>query len=402
MRGEDPEAVFGALLRPARLGRLEIPNRVLMAPLTRGRARPDGTPTDLMAGYYAQRAAAGLLIAEATSVSAQGHGWFRAPGLFRDVHVEGWRRVTEAVHEAGGRIFVQLWHMGRMSHPEHQPARGPRASEAHFPVAPSALAPADGTAGEAGGAASPGASTGWARTPTGKKPCVTPRALEASELPGIAADFAAAAARAVEAGFDGVELHAANGYLLDTFIRDGSNRREDAYGGSVANRWRFPLEVVARVGEAIGFDRVGVRLSPVGTMHAMRDSDPVATFTYGARRLAPLGLAYVHVLEARAGRLHVPDAPVVHPHLRAALGETPLVLNGGYTPQAAAEAVTSGAGRASADAISFGLLYLANPDLVERLRAGVTTFNTPDPATFYTPGPEGYADYPTLAGPGAG
>ena len=396
-RANDTAETFGPLFRPLRVGRLEVPNRIFMAPLTRGRARPDGAATELMARYYAQRAAAGLLVAEATSVSAQGHGWYGAPGLFRDAHVEAWRRVTEAVHAAGGRIFVQLWHMGRMSHPDHQPAGG-------LPVAPSALAPTTDH------------STGWARTAEGRKACVVPRALGADELPGIARDFAAAARRALEAGFDGVELHAANGYLLDTFLRDGSNRRRDDYGGSVENRWRFPLEVVQAVGQAVGFDRVGVRLSPVGTMHAMRDSDPVGTFTYGARQLAPLGLAYVHVLEARAGRLRVPDAPVVHPHLRAALASAPtaFVLNGGYTPQAAAAAVvpavggrSGGSGRpegqaSEADAIAFGLLYLANPDLVERLRAGLTTFNEPDPTTFYTPGPRGYTDYPVLSQGAAG
>jgi N-ethylmaleimide reductase len=354
------------LFTPLTVGTTSLRNRAFMAPMTRGRAAATGgAPTPLMVDYYRQRAAAGLIVTEATSISRQGTGWWNAPGIFEPAHVEGWRPVTDAVHGAGGRIFLQLWHMGRVSHPDFL--------DGAQPVGPSALV-----------------AEGESYTPTGKKPYVTPRALEAAELPGIVADYVAAARNAVAAGFDGVELHGANGYLLDQFIRDGANQRTDAYGGSVENRWRFPLEVATAVADAIGAARTGIRLSPVARYNGMSDADPVASYTYGARQLDTLGLAYVHVLEARPGHMMAVDGPAVHPHIRAAF-RGPLILNGGYDLAAAEAAIAEGA----ADAIAFGLPFLANPDLVARLQSGAP-LNPPDFATLYTPGPKGYTDYPAL------
>ena len=355
------------LVTPLTVGPLSLRNRAFMAPMTRGRAASSGgAPTPVMAEYYRQRAQAGLIVTEATAISRQGVGWLNAPGIFEDAHVEGWRPVTEAVHAEGGHIFLQLWHMGRVSHPDFL--------DGAPPVAPSAIA-----------------AQGESHTPQGKKAYVTPRALAADELPAIAADYARAARRAVEAGFDGVELHGANGYLLDQFIRDGSNQRDDAYGGSVEGRWRFPLEVTRAVADEIGAARVGFRVSTQSSFNGMSDTDPVTTFSYGAAQLDALGLAYLHVLEARPGHmLAVPGAPAVHPHLRIAF-RGPLVLNGGYDRASADAALAAG----EADAVAFGLPFLANPDLLRRLEAGAA-LNAPDFATLYTPGPAGYVDYPAL------
>jgi len=354
------------LFDPIQIGPLHLRNRIFMAPMTRGRAQADGTPTAIMAVYYEQRASAGLIVTEATAVSPQGVGWVNAPGIFTDAHERGWRAVTEAVHRARGRIVLQLWHMGRVSHPDFH--------DGALPVGPSAIA-----------------ATGETVTPLGKKPYVTPRALAKSELPGIAADYANAARRAIAAGFDGVEIHGANGYLVDQFIRDGSNQRDDEYGGSIANRWRFPLEIVRAVIDAVGSERTAIRVSPVGAYNGMSDSDPIATFRYGAERLSELGIGYLHVYEQLADASAADAPPRVLPHLRKAF-RGPIVLNGGRDLASGNAALAEG----EADAIAFAQKFLANPDLPERLRTNAP-LEQPRYATFYTPGPEGYLDYPTLA-----
>ncbi|HYT72737.1 MAG TPA: alkene reductase [Gemmatimonadales bacterium] len=350
------------LLSPIRLGTHELANRVMMAPMTRNRAGPGNVPTSLNATYYAQRASAGLIVTEASQVSPQGVGYPDTPGIHTDEQVVGWRRVTTAVHAHGGRIFLQLWHVGRISHPSFQPGGA-------LPVAPSAVQP-----------------RGKVFTPRGPRPFVTPHALETEEIPGVVRQFADGARRARDAGLDGVEIHAANGYLIDQFLRDGTNHRTDRYGGSVENRARFLLEVTEAVCQVWGSDRVGVRLSPVHSFNDMADSDPVRTFGHAAERLSEFGLAYLHVIE------HVtPEAPepLVTPLLRARFGG-PLMVNGGYT-QALAEAAVA---RGAADMVSFGKLFLANPDLPERFAEGAP-LNEPDPSTFYGGDQRGYTDYPT-------
>jgi len=353
------------LFSPMEVGALKLPNRLVMAPLTRGRAEADGSPNALMAEYYVQRASAGLIISEATAVSRHGVGWLGAPRIYDSAHVRGWRGVTDALHGAGGRIFLQLWHMGRVSHPDFL--------DGDLPVGPSAIA-----------------AKGESRTASGSKPYVTPRALEVREIPGIVREYAYAARQAREAGFDGVELHGANGYLIDQFLRDGSNQRTDAYGGSVANRVRFLLEVTEAVTDAWSPERVGVRLSPTGQYNDMRDSNPVATFTQAARELNRFGLAYLHVMEGLPGHWsHVPGVQVA-PHLRAAF-KGPLIINGGYDAGRAAAAIAEG----ETDLVAFGVAFLANPDLPERIRRNAP-LNPPDMATFYAGGVNGYTDYPAL------
>jgi N-ethylmaleimide reductase len=354
------------LFFPLQLGPLMLPNRLVMAPMTRGRAEADGTPNEAIARYYRMRADAGLLVTEATAISPQGRGWVGAPGIWNDAHVGGWRRVTEAVHKRDGRIFLQLWHMGRVSHPDFQGGE--------LPVGPSAIA-----------------AIGESHTPKGRQPYVTPRELSRDGIQAIVADYAAAARRAREAGFDGIELHGANGYLIDQFLRDGSNRREDEYGGNAPNRARFLLEVTRAVSEAWEPERVGVRLSPTGNYNDMRDSDPAGTFTHAARELDRLGIAYLHVSEPLPGHmLHVPLPPVT-PALRKAFRGT-LIVNGGYGADRADDAIRA----READLVAFGMPFLANPDLVTRFRTGAA-LNQPDFATLYTPGEKGYLDYPTLA-----
>ncbi len=358
------------LFSPVRVGDLELPNRVLMAPMTRNRAAAGNVPTALNATYYAQRASAGLIITEATQVSPQGVGYPGTPGIHTDDQVAGWRLVTRAVHERGGRIFLQLWHVGRISHPDLQPGGA-------LPVAPSAIAPA-----------------GNAMTLAGPKPFVTPRALAAGEIPGVVGQFAAGARRAREAGFDGVEIHGANGYLVDQFLRSGTNTRTDGYGGPPAHRARFLLEVAAAVSDAWGGGgRVGVRLSPVSAFNDMRDDDPEATFSYAAAALGELGLAYLHVVEQRpiaAGQ------PYLTPALRR-LFRGPLVINGGLDRDSAEAALRNGEG----DAAAFAVKFLANPDLPERFAAGAQ-LNQPDRATMYGGGAKGYVDYPALDAAPAG
>lgn len=354
------------LFDPLEFGPYTLRSRIFMSPMTRGRSTSEGVPTDIMAEYYRQRASAGLIVTEATAVSPHGVGWVGAPGIYTDAQQEGWAPITKAVHEAGGRIFLQLWHMGRVSHPDFLGGA--------LPVGPSAIA-----------------ATGQSHTAQGPKDYVTPRALKAEELPGIVADYAAAAKRAIAAGFDGVEVHGANGYLPDQFIRDGANQRNDEYGGSIENRWRFPLEVAQAVVDAVGKERTGYRLSPTGGYNGMSDSDPVASFTYGTRRLGELGVLYLNLLEPRPGHMMaVAGAPLVHPHIRKVFGGH-IVLNGGYDRGAGEAALAEG----QADAIAFGSTFLANPDLPRRLQENAP-LNPPDYATFYTPGAKGYTDYPRL------
>lgn len=348
------------LLTPIHLGPLSLPNRVLMAPMTRSRADNDGNPTAVMAEYYAQRATAGLIITEGVVISPQGKGYPYTPGLFTHEQSSGWSTIVDAVHNAGGRIFAQLWHVGRVSHPSLQP-------NGALPVAPSALA-----------------AVGELYTPDGMKPFVTPRALETGEIAGIVDEFRRAAVLAKRAGFDGVELHAANGYLIDQFLRDGSNQRTDRYGGSVENRTRFLLEVVQAVSGVFGAERVGVRLSPLMSMLGMHDSTPAATFQYAASALGAFDLAYLHVVETRSEAFDWSA-------LRSAFGGR-YVANGGYDHHSAAAAISAG----DADLVSFGTPFIANPDLVERFRSGAE-LSAGDRATYYGGGARGYTDYATLA-----
>lgn len=355
------------LFSPSRIGPLQLPNRLVMAPMTRNRAGAGASPTDLMVEYYAQRATAGLIVTEATQVSPQGAGYLNTPGIHSDAQERGWRRVTDAVRARGGRIGLQLWHVGRISHPAFQP-------DGALPVAPSAVTP-----------------IGFAFTPAGRQPFVTPRALELDEIPGIVATFRRAAERALAAGFDGVEIHGANGYLPQQFLEDGTNRRTDAYGGSIENRARFLLDVTDAVAEVWGADRVGVRLSPASSFNGMTGSDPAATYGYVAEQLDRRGIGYLHVVE--------PAEPIIHDgkpisalaHLRARFRRV-LIANNGLDAERAAKLVADGA----ADLVSFARLFLANPDLPARLRAG-SPLNPPDPATFYGGDERGYTDYPVLA-----
>ncbi len=353
------------LFDPYQLGPLRLPNRLVMAPMTRGRAESDKTPNSFMALYYRQRATAGLIVTEATAISPQGFGWVGAPGIYTDSHVKGWRGITGEVHEAGGRIFLQLWHMGRTSHPDFLGGE--------LPVGPSAVV-----------------ARGASHTPLGKKPYVTPRALAIDEIRETVGDYAKAAARARDAGFDGVEIHSANGYLIDQFLRDGSNHRTDDYGGSIPNRARFLLEVTEAVCNAWSPDRVGVRLSPTGPYNDMQDSDPTATFTYAADGLNRFGLAYLHLMEPLPGHPLAGPGERVAPAIRRVFKGT-LIINGGYNAQLANEAIV----KDEADLVAFGVPFLANPDLVLRYRKGAS-LNPPDLATFYTAGPKGYTDYPAL------
>ena len=354
------------LFSAVRVGALTLPNRFVMAPMTRGRATADGVPTPRMAGYYGSRAAAGLLVTEATAVAAEGRGWLNAPGIHSDAQRAAWRPVTSAVHAAGGRIFLQLWFMGRVSHPDFLGGAQP--------VGPSPIV-----------------AKGESHTPAGKKPYVVPRELSKPEIARIVQHYGNAARAARAAGFDGVEIHAANGYLPDQFLRDCSNQRTDEYGGSPANRARFLLEVTQAVAAAWTPGRVGVRISPTGNYNDMQDSNPEATFTHVARALNDLDLAYLHVSEPLPGSpMHVPLPPVT-PAIRKVWRGT-LIVNGGYDAAKAEQALADGA----TDLVAFGVPFLANPDFVRRVRKGAA-MNAPDWATLYTSGDQGYSDYPVLA-----
>jgi N-ethylmaleimide reductase len=355
------------LFQPVRLGPYQLANRIVMAPLTRSRAGADGVPRALMAEYYAQRASAGLIIAEGTNISPQGRGYAFTPGLYTAAQVEAWQPVTQAVHAKGGRMFVQLWHVGRVSHPSLQPGGA-------LPVAPSAIRPA-----------------GTSYTETGFQPCVTPRALETEEIPAVIEQYRHAARNALAAGFDGVEIHAANGYLIEQFLRDSTNKRTDTYGGSRENRARLLLEVVEAVAGICGGERVGIRLSPMSPVNDIGpDSDPEATYSYAVARLDAFGLAYIHVIEgATQGPREVPGGFDFQVLRRFFTGL--YIANNGYDRRLALEARR----RDLADLVAFGRLYIANPDLVERLRIGAR-LNVPDRATFFGGGPAGYTDYPAL------
>ncbi len=356
------------LFSPLQLGAVHVPNRIFMAPLTRCRAEPSNVPGEMNAEYYEQRASAGLIITEATSVTPRGFGYPNTPGVFTDAQVAGWKKVTSAVHAAGGRIFLQLWHVGRISHPSFQPDGG-------LPEAPSAIKP-----------------KGQIFTGTEMADYVTPRALELSEIPRIIAEYVHGAECAKAAGFDGVEIHNANGYLLDQFLRDGTNQRTDIYGGSVANRARLTLEVTEAVVGVWGADRVGIRFSPSGVFNDMHDSNPLATFSHVLKELAPMNLAYAHITEVTAQDIaHGATAGVGPRELRASYPGN-IVTAGGFTQESGNQALAEG----WADAIAFGTSFLANPDLPARFTQNAA-LNTPDEATFYASGTTGYTDYPSLA-----
>ena len=359
------------LLSPLPFGDGALPNRVLMAPLTRSRSQqPGDIPWALNAEYYAQRASAGLIVSEATQISPQGKGYAFTPGIYSDEQVEGWRLVTDAVHAAGGRIFAQLWHVGRISHVDLQVNR-------QAPVAPSAAKAASQT---------------YISATSGMVDVSAPRALELGEIQGIVEQYRRAAECAKGAGFDGVELHGANGYLLDQFTRDGTNRRTDTYGGSIENRLRLPLAVTTAVADVWGADRVGYRISPTGAFNDMQDSDPVATFSALAARLSRQGLVYLHVVESFGGQ---PRDEATALAVREAFKQV-YIANGGYTAETARERIAAG----YADAVAFGTAFLANPDLPERIARGAG-LNEADPATFYGGDAKGYTDYPALETSGA-
>ena len=351
---------------PVRLGHLELPNRIVMAPLTRNRAgQPGNVPQPINITYYAQRASAGLIITEGSPISDMAHGYPGTPGIHSPAQVAGWKRVTDTVHAKGGRIFLQLWHVGRISHPSLLPNDA-------LPVAPSAIKPA-----------------GRAFTHQGMVDFVTPRALETSEIPALIESYRIAAHEAKAAGFDGVEVHGANGYLLDQFLRDGSNHRTDQYGGSIANRTRLLQEVVAAVCEVWGAGRVGVRISPLNQFNDMRDSNPQELFNYVADTLRPFGLAYLHVAEVDE---HGGSVPFDFSELRRRFNGH-YMANGGYDKLRANAAIVAD----RADSVAFGVSYIANPDLVERY-AQDAPLNVADDSTFYGGREQGYTDYPALSG----
>jgi len=358
---------IGALFEPARAGAFELANRIVMAPLTRNRAGPGLAPGPFALEYYVQRATAGLIVAEATQISDQAQGYAGTPGCFTDDQVRGWRKVTDAVHSAGGTMVVQLWHTGRVSHTSFQ-------KDGQAPVAPSAIR----------------ANTNTFLAGQGFVDVSMPRALRVDEIPGIIEDFRYASTRAIEAGFDGVELHGAHGYLLDAFLRDGTNHRTDAYGGSIGNRSRLLLEVTKACADAIGADRLGVRLSPVSTAGDSRDSDPQALFNHVVEALNYFGLAYMHIVEGETGGARDSfafDYAALHDRFDGVW-----MVNNGYDRKMAMVAVESG----RADLVSFGRLFMANPDLVERLKLNAPLNSLMGQETFYGGGAHGYTDYPTL------
>lgn len=365
------------LFSPFQLGRYTLLNRFVMAPLTRNRAGVGNVPGPLNAEYYAQRASAGLIITEATQISPQGVGYPGTPGIHSPEQVEGWKLVTQAVHDQGGRIFLQLWHVGRISHPLLQP-------NGELPVAPSAIAP-----------------EGMASTYEGEKPFVTPRALEIEEISGIVEDYRKAAENALAAGFDGVEIHSANGYLLDQFLQDGTNKRTDRYGGTLENRARFLLEVTEAVVNVWGSDRVGVRLSPAGTFNSISDSNPVATFSYVANALNQFNLAYLHIVEPRSNAdalnhwskmdgAEIPLAELTSGFFRTYF-KGAIISAGSHDRDSGNEAIAS----ENADLIAYGRLFISNPDLPKRFEINAP-LNPYDRSSFYGGTEKGYTDYPSL------
>lgn len=350
------------LFEPLQLGSLTIPNRMLMAPLTRTRAGMEHLPNALMAEYYAQRASAGLIISECTMILPNTSAFIAEPGIYSGEQVEAWKQVTTAVHQKGGKIFLQIWHAGRAAHPN--------MCDGQQPISASAIA-----------------IEGDTHTPQGKADYVVPRAVQVDEIPTLIKAFADAARSAIQAGFDGVEVHAANGYLIDQFLRDGSNKRTDNYGGLVENRARFLFEVLTAVSAEIGSERVGVRLSLLNSYNSMIDSDPVGLASFLGERLTEFKLAYVHMM--RSDFFGIQKGDVLTP-MRAAY-QGVLISNMGYSAEEAEQAVAD----AQVDAVAFGTGFLANPDLPERIRTGAA-WNAPNPHTFYTSGSEGYTDYPFL------
>jgi len=354
------------LFTPLNLGDLTLPNRIVMAPLTRNRARPDGdVPYALNVEYYAQRASAGLIITEGTQITPEGKGYIQTPGIYSAAQIAGWKAVTDAVHDAGGRIFAQLWHVGRISHVSLLPNGRP-------PVAPFPITANSKTF----------IASGYADVSP-------PRALETEEITRIVEDYRKAAENARQAGFDGIEIHGANGYLIDQFLRDGTNKRGDAYGGSVENRTRFLAEVLDAVTNVYPSKRVGVRFSPFSNFNDISDSDPVTTFAAAIARADEAGIGYVHLVEGQTGgpREFSPDDIA---RLRAAFSGA-YMANNAYDRESAIRAVESG----EVDLVAFGKLFIANPDLVERLKANAP-LNEPDQSTFYGGDERGYTDYPTL------
>ncbi len=354
------------LFDPIDLGAIHCPNRILMAPLTRGRADPGHIPNDQMRLYYEQRASAGLIISEATGISQEGLGWPSAPGIWTDAQTEGWKPVTEAVHKAGGRIILQLWHMGRLVHSSYNNGPGVSSSATTGP--------------------------GHAYTATGKQPLEEARALRLDEIPRLIADYAKAAENAKKAGFDGVQLHSANGYLLDQFLRDNSNFRDDDYGGSIENRIRLTTEVTKALCDVWGADRVSVRLSPNGDSQGADDSNPEGLFTAAAAALQKLNIGFLELREPGPdGTFGRTDVPKQSPAIRKAF-TNPLVLNSDLTAEDGNALLASG----QADAVSYGRPYISNPDLADRIRDSKPWAES-NMATWYTPGPEGYTDYPAAA-----
>lgn len=351
-----------SLFQPTRLGALELANRIVMAPLTRSRASALGVPAEIAATYYAQRASAGLIIAEATQVSFEGMGYSRTPGAHTPEQMAGWRRIVDAVHAKGGKMVLQIFHVGRIAHPLN---RGVAADV----VAPSAIA-------------APGKM--WTDQQQ-MQPHATPRALATDEIARVAADFATAATNAIEAGFDGVELHSANGYLLHQFLSSNVNQRTDRYGGSIENRVRMPLEVLEAILARVPAQRVGVRVSPGHTFNAIEEADMADLYAHYLGRLAGYGLAYLHVMRPFANQASDDPVTMARRHYTGRM-----IAAGGYTGETAAALVAAG----GAEAVAFGQAYIANPDLAERIRAG-KALATPDQSTFYTPGEKGYTDYPT-------
>lgn len=353
------------LFSPTTLGSIQLSNRIVMAPLTRNRAGEQGVPQSINVTYYEQRASAGLIVTEATPISAMAHGYPGLPGIYTDAQVAGWKKITDAVHAKGGKIVLQLWHVGRISHPSLLP-------EGALPVAPSAIKPA-----------------GQAFTYQGLADYVVPRSLAASELTGIVADFVHATRCALAAGFDGVEVHAANGYLLDQFLRDGSNKRTDEYGGSIENRARFLLEVTKAVVDVAGADKVGVRISPVNPFNDMQDSNPQALFNYVAESLNQFNLAYLHVVEGGIHGGGLSD-PFDFDEMRK-LFKGPYMANLAYDKARGNAVIANG----HADVVAYGVPFIANPDLVARYKADAP-LNEADPSTFYGGTEKGYTDYPFI------
>jgi len=350
------------LFNPLTLGPITLPNRILLAPLTRTRADAGHMPNALMAEYYAQRASGGLLITECTMVAPHTSAFYAEPGIYSDAQIAAWKDVTSAVHAKGGRIYMQIWHAGRAAHPGLNDGA---------PTVSSSATAADGEV----------------QTPAGKVPHVVPHALTTEEIAGVVEAYAQGAKNAIAAGFDGVEVHGANGYLIDQFLRDTPNQRTDSYGGSMENRARFLFEVLTAVTAAIGADRVGLRLSPLNSFNSMKDSDPVGLTAFLAEKLNAFNLAYLHMMRADFFQVQKGDVMTVAREKYKGV----LIGNMGYTAEEAEAAISAG----KLDAVAFGTSFLANPDLPERIKAGAP-LNAPDSSTFYTPGAKGYTDYPTL------